>query len=87
MFNKHSIYRFVTNETLIKNRLVHQGIKSVLISAFALDTTTDFLSVLELNESGDRLELDERMGTVGMVRITLSIKQDCQNYLVSFSLH
>ena len=54
-----------------RNCLVHQSIKTVFISAFTLDTATDFLSILELDEGGDGLELDERVSTVRMVGIAL----------------
>ena len=58
-------------------QLIHKSIQSVLISALTLHATANLLSVLELNQSGNSLKLDQRVKTVGVVRVAL----------VSLSLH
>lgn len=68
-------FRF--KQTNKRKQLVHKSIQSILVPALTLHATANLLSVLELNQSGDGLQLDQRMLAIGMVWVAL----------VSLSLH
>ena len=58
---------FKTNR---KRQLIHKCIQCIFILAFTLNTATDLLSILELDESRNSLKLDQRMKTIRMVWIS-----------------
>ena len=73
----HFRFKQTNKQTNKRKQLVHKSIQSILVPALTLHATANLLSVLELNQSGDGLQLDQRMLAIGMVRIAL----------VSLSLH
>ena len=61
---------YIFRKTNRERHLIHECIQCVFVLAFTLNTATDLLSILELNESGNSLQLDQRMKTIRMVWIS-----------------